>query len=136
MAEFTEAIRATFPNKEIVHNVLWRHGSPAENTAIASQVRAADFVALLRGFNDVGLRRDTMFVDFLRFSDAVHGQRRSVLFQVDPMDDSGKLLTGPGEREYDLACWLLISRGTDGYFGYLSSTPDDWWRGYQLDLGA
>ncbi len=136
MAEFTEAIRAAFPDKEIVHNVLWWYGSPADNPAVARQVRAADFVALQRGINDSGLRRGSMFGDFLRFSDAVHAQGRSVLFQVDPMDDSGKLVTGPNEREYDLAGWLLISNGQDGYFGYLSSTPDDWWRGYQLDLGA
>lgn len=136
MAEFTEAIHAAFPDKEIVHNVLWWYGSPASNTAISRQVRAADFVALQRGINDIGLRWGSVFGDFLRFSDAVHDQGRNILFQVDPMDDSSKLVTGPNEREYDLAGWLLISNGRDGYFGYLSSMPDDWWRGYQLDLGA
>lgn len=136
MAEFTEAIRIAFPETEIVHNALWWHGFPDENSLIARQVRAADFVALQRGVNDAGLQWGTMFTDFLRFSDTVHSQGRNILFQVDSMDDSGKLVVGPGEREYDLAGWLLVSGGSDGYFGYLSSTPDDWWQGYEANLGA
>jgi hypothetical protein len=38
-------------------------------------------------------------------------------------------------REYNLAGYLLVSSGRDGV-GEIHASPEDWWAGWDLDLGA
>ena len=39
------------------------------------------------------------------------------------------------ERVYGLAGYFLISDGRDAMGNYQAGTPDDWWAGYDTDLG-
>ena len=39
------------------------------------------------------------------------------------------------EREYNLACYYLITNGYDTHDNS-QATPDNWWSTYDLDLGA
>ena len=39
------------------------------------------------------------------------------------------------ERLYGLAGYFLISDGRDAMGNYQAGTPDDWWAGYDTDLG-
>jgi hypothetical protein len=38
------------------------------------------------------------------------------------------------ERQYALACYLLVSNGKDG-LGDASMAPSTWWKGYDVQLG-
>jgi hypothetical protein len=130
-AEFMEEIRKALPDAEIAHNSIWYAGPP-NDTFIQRQINAADYINLERGATDRGLRGgDGKFglETFFGFVDFVQSQGRSVI-----MMDYGK--TRP-ERVYGLAAWLLISGGRD----LMSSSrlqwtaPDNFWPGYQLNLG-
>jgi hypothetical protein len=135
-AEFAEEIRAAFPNKEIVHNIVWYAG-PTDNPFILREIQAADYICLERGVNDAGLvggNGDWGLETFLAYIDFIHSHGKGVLFWV-------HTAAGAAEREYGLAGWLLISDGNDGFSndGFSNeqgSTPDNWWSAYELDLGA
>ncbi len=131
-AEFTEEIRAAFPTKEIVHNVIWYADHEfTTNPFIIREIQVADYINLERGINDDGLvggDGDFGLETFFTYIDFVHAQNRRVLFLADRVS-----LT---EREYGLAGWLLISHGNDGFSNEQISNPDNWWNGYELDLGA
>jgi len=131
IAEFTEAIRSSFPNKEIVHNVIWFAGLPS-NPFVTRQIKASTYVYLERGINDTGLRGGTGqwgLETFLRFIDYVHSQGRGVIFDVIHAD-------ALKDVEYGLAGWLLISEGDDGFGNRQYSSPNNWWSGYELNLGT
>jgi hypothetical protein len=131
-AEFMEEIRAAFPDKEIAHNAIWYAGGRGD-PFIERQVRAADFVNLERGATDRGLTGGSgrfAFTTFLDYIDFVHQAGRAVILM-----DYGESLQ---EREFGLAAWFLISSARD----MMSSDQLEWtapgqfWRGYELRLGA
>lgn len=135
MAELTEEIRDAFPEMIISHNVIWYSDSPQlDDPMIDRQIRAADFVMLERGANDLGLGAGDEkfgFSTFLRFSDRVHELGGRVLFfdQRAETDD---------EQWYNLTSLLLVSNGRD-----MITTSDDsrldpstYWKGFDVDLGA
>src|SRR5207249_11009713 len=53
LAEFTEQIRSTFPQIELVHNVIW--WAPLTDPYVQRELRSANFISLERGVNDAGL---------------------------------------------------------------------------------
>jgi Hypothetical glycosyl hydrolase family 15 len=133
VAEFVEQIRAALPaSVEIVHNAIWYAARPArqDDPYVQREIRAADVVNLERGVNDDGLsggNGEWSLNAFLAYVDRVHALGRSVVF--DAYDGSA------AGREYSLANYFLISTGRDGV-GESHAAPGDWWRGWDVDLGA
>jgi hypothetical protein len=128
-AEFTEDIRAALPGTEIVHNALWfaGHGDyPARR-----QLDAATYVNVERGVSDPGLTG----------GDGQFGYER-LLSHVDWLHTHGKgvILDSYADTrtkaEYELASYFLVTNGRDALGSSWRSTPDDWWGGYDVRLGA
>ncbi|HJQ84997.1 MAG TPA: putative glycoside hydrolase [Candidatus Binatia bacterium] len=129
MAEFTEAIRARFPGKEIAHNALWFVGF--SDPSVQRQLLSADFLSLERGVNDSGIVRGTGpygFETLLALVEWMHQHGRAVFFQPSATTDQG--------REYGLAAYFLVNPSTDTIGNSAGGTPGDWWAGYDVSLGA
>jgi hypothetical protein len=129
MAEFTEEIRRAFPAHEIIHNALWFFGH--DDPFIQRQTRSADYINIERVVNDPALEG----------GDGEHGFDR-LLDHIDWLHDEGKGVvfdTGaetPKDREYGLAAYFLLDAGRDTLGNGPASSPDDWWCGYDMYLGA
>jgi hypothetical protein len=129
MARFMIQVRAALPGVEIVHNVLWPAGDGTPD--LRSQLAAADYVELERGFVDPGIVGGSGrfgFESLLRF--IAHRQS----------DGQGVILDGfattPQGRLYGLATYFLISSGRDALGNDAAGAPDGWWPGYDVSLGA
>jgi hypothetical protein len=128
VASFTQQFRSAFPDWEIVHNAIWYAGGTAgpNDPSVQSEISAADYVNLERGVVDPGLTGGTgqySFTAFLAFIDAVHQLGRGVV-----LDNS------PGQIDYALASYFLVSDGSDG-FGSQGLTPGTWPASFSIDLG-
>jgi hypothetical protein len=127
MADFMEQIRAAFPGKEIVHNAIWYAGDTAD---VRRELHAADVVGLERGFNDTGLTNGTgkwSWRTFVGLIDKVHADGHTVLLDANSNTAAGRL--------YGLAAYLLVSNGNDLMGNGQASRPDNWWKGYDVQLG-
>jgi hypothetical protein len=133
MAEFMEQVRAELPNITILHNSIWYAGPGGvrdQDQYIQRQIAAADLINCEHGVNDGGLTGGTgewSLQALLAFIDRLHAKGKGAI-----VDDFG---TTPTAMEYALANYLLISTGKDG-LGNQSMTQDNWWRGYDVNLGA
>jgi hypothetical protein len=128
MADFTVEIAAAFPDAEIVHNVLWFADAGVD---LERQLASADVVALERGVNDAGLRAGAGrwgIESFLAYVDRVHALGRPVLFDTNAATQAA--------REYGLAGYFLVQAPGDTLRCDQGGTPDDWWPGYDVALGA
>jgi hypothetical protein len=127
MADFMEQIRAAFPGKEIVHNAIWY----ADDTPdVRRELRAADVVGLERGFNDSGLTNGTgtwSWRTFAALIDRTHADGHAVLLDANADTHDGRL--------YGLAAYLLVTNGKDLLGNGQASRPDNWWTGYDVQLG-
>lgn len=129
MATFMEQIKAAFPDKEIVHNAIWFSGH--DDPAVARELRAADVVNLERGVVDGGLNRGGGQFGLETFLD-----------HVDWLHRNGKAVTydayagNRDEAEYNMAAYFLTNNDRDTYRSDFRSSPDDWWNGYDVKLGA
>jgi hypothetical protein len=127
MADFMEEVRRAIPDKEIVHNVIWYSRDSADTRR---QLRAADVIGLERGFNDDGLTNGDgtwawrTFVDLIQ---RVHADGGRVLLDTHA--------EGQADRLYGLAAYLLVNNGRDFLGNGASSDPDNWWKGYDVELG-
>lgn len=129
MATFMEEIRAAFPGKEIVHNALWFAGH--DDPAVARQLRAADVINLERGVVDGGLQRGRGqfgLETFLAHVDWLHRNGKAVTYDA--------YASNRDEAEYNMAAYFLTNNERDTYRSDWRSTPDDWWNGYDVNLGA
>ena len=129
MATFMEEIRAAFPGKEIVHNALWFAGH--NDPDVARQLRAADVVNLERGVVDSGLSRGTGTYGvetFLAHVEWLHRNGKAVLYDSRAADRA--------QAEYNMAAYFLTNNERDTYRSEFRSTPEDWWNGYDVKLGA
>jgi hypothetical protein len=133
MATFMEEVRAAVPaNKEILHNTLWYAGQGAggyNNPDVIREIKSADYINREGGVNDGGLTGGTgqwSLRNLQGFIDKVHSLGKGVI--LDGFDASA------AGREYSLANYELISNGNDGV-GEMSQTPDNWWKGWDTDLG-
>ncbi len=131
MAQFVEQIKSRFPNKEIVHNLIWYAGETSD-PYILRQIDAADFIHLERGFMDKGLRGQGKFSleNFHSFIDLVQNHDK-------PFLAFGKAETTK-DREYDLANYFLMNSGDDllGEQNLNWTKPTTWWSGFDTELGA
>lgn len=129
--EFTEQIYASFPDNEIAHNAIW-FADDVHNQYVQREIDSTDWINLERGINDDGLTGgggaygiDTLFA----YIDEVHAHNKSVIFEASANTKKG--------REFGLAGWLLINNGWDALANDPKwTTPSDWWKGYDLNLGA
>ena len=129
LSQFQEEIRAAFPTRELIQNQVFFF-APADDPAVVSSTRNANYVWIERGFNDTGIVGGTGqygFETLLGFIDAAHRDGAGVV--VEP----GSATWG---RDYALATYFLFSNGSDGFSGRNGGTPDDWWPGYEVDLGT
>ena len=129
MARFTDEIREAFPGREIVHNALWFFGH--DDPSIQRQLRSADYIELERGVNDPGLvggGGEFGFDTLLEHLDWLHAEGKGVIFDANAQTVEG--------REYGLAAYFLLDEGRDGLGNDPGGTPDDWWCGYDVSLGA
>lgn len=128
IAEFTEQIRSALPTAEIVHNAIW-FASPTRysDQYVIREIKAADYINCERGVSDSGLVGGSgswSVRAFLAYVDAVHSYGKNVL--MDEYAFNG---------DYGLAGYYLISNGDDA-LGNQQITPDNWWAGYDVNLGA
>lgn len=127
-ATFMEEVRARFPGVEIVHNSVWFAPPGPE---VDRQVRAADLIEVERGINDSGLTSGTgrwSLRNLFSYVDRMHQLGAGVILDSDA--------STVADREYGLAGYFLVSTGQDGLGNDIGGRPDDWWAGYDADLGA
>jgi hypothetical protein len=132
VAEFVEEIRAALPDAEILHNSIWFAGAGQRDRDpyVKRQIAAADYINVERGVNDDGLTGGSgewSLNALLGYIDRVHAAGKGVI--LDGFDDSTQ------GRAYSLASYFMISTGNDGV-GLTAMTPENWWGGYDVDLGA
>lgn len=135
MAAFLKQIRRALPGAEIHHNTVWFAGrengaAAGQDTYVRAQIRAADNVYLERGIVDAGLTGGTgrwSLAALLDYVDVVHRLHRSVTMASDAGSRAKQI--------YQLAGSLLVSNGADALSDAVSS-PQRWWAGYQVRLGA
>lgn len=128
MAEFMEQIRRELPGAEIVHNSLWFNGD--SDDLIQRQHDAADLIEIERGVNDSGVRGGEGVVSLrtmFKLIDRLHAKGKGVILDASAPTHA--------ERVYGLAGYFLISDGRDAMGNYQAGTPEDWWAGYDTDLG-
>ena len=128
LAEFMEQIRREIPGAEIVHNSLWFDGD--SDPYVRRQHDAADLIEIERGINDSGLRGGEGFWSvktLFKFIDRLHARGKGVVLDASAPTHA--------ERLYGLAGYFLVSDGRDAMGNYQAGTPEDWWAGYDTDLG-
>src|SRR2546426_1499697 len=124
VAEFVEAIRAAFPDVEVVHNAVWWF-APQTDPYVQRQIAACDVFWIERGVAD-GVT-SAAFRAMLDFVDFLHDHQHGVVWH--------NLSTSGSDREYAMAAYLLTSQGYDGFRHGATSSPSDWWCGWDVDLG-
>ena len=128
IAEFTEQIRSTFRDMEILHNAIWFAGGAKRDADpfIKRELASADYINLERGVTDSGLRGgdgEWSLRAFFSYIDRLHKLGKGVV-----LDNMG------GKIEYSTASYFLISSGVDA-MGDQGLRPDHWWPGLAVDLG-
>jgi hypothetical protein len=131
IAEYVEMIQSQLGQYEIVHNAIW-FGGPAgvrdRDQYVLRQINAADYINCERGVSDGGLTGGTgiwSLRELFAYIDRVHARGKAVI-----MDEYY-----PPNLEYSLGSYFLISRDRD-MIGDLATTPDNWWPGYDVELGT
>jgi hypothetical protein len=135
VAQFLQQVRQAFPNREILHNSVWYAGPNGVRDAdpgIQGQLAAANIFNIERGLgSDAGLTGGTgQWSVYALFSyiDRVHQAGHAVVLENYDVTDV------PTEL-YSLAGYYMISNGYD-YYGDTSTTPANWWHGFNVNLGA
>jgi len=129
VSSFATAIRLAFPSTQITHNSIWYAGTrPAgSDPYVQQEILAADYINLERGVGDTNLVAGSSewgLNAMLSFVDIVHSLGRKVVVQEYDFD-----------ADYGLAGYYLISTGLDA-LGDDAETPDNWWSGYDTNLGT
>lgn len=129
-AAFLQQIRTALPNTELLHNSIWYAANSLTDPYIKQEIQSANFINREGGFTDPGLTGGTgtySVFALMNFIDYVHSLGSNIV-----IDDFGDT---PVAEQYALAGYFLITNGVDR-IGNQSMTPDNWWSGYQTDLGA
>ncbi len=128
MADFMVQVRNELPGIEIVHNALWP--VPDTSADVQRELNAADYIELERGFNDAGITGGTGYWSFGKmaaFIDHRHAAGKGVI--LDGYADT------PAGRMYGLATYFLVNNGRDALANDAYGTPDNWWKGFETELG-
>jgi hypothetical protein len=129
MADFMVEVRAALPGVEIVHNAIWTVGDATND--LRRQLGAADLIELERGFNDAGIVGGASkfgWQTLASFIDRRHAAGRRVILDGYASTPAGRL--------YGLATYLLMNAGGDAIANDAASRPDDFWKGFDVNLGA
>ena len=129
IAEFTEAIRAGLPNAQITHNAQW--WVDQSDPYVQREIDSANVIELERGFNDGGLTQGGgMFgyQTFMNHIEWIHSRGKSVVSEPYNLDSA--------KREYEMASLYLVKAANDGISSDYQADPQNWWSGWQTDLGA
>lgn len=131
-ADFLEQLKASLPpGTEICHNSAWFAGTQGNYTFINRQISAANYLDLERGANDAGYTGGTgtySFYKLFQFVDHAHSLGTHVVW--------GAYDGTPLGRELNLAAYLMVTDTGDGVGSAEEFTPDNWWAGFDLDLGV
>jgi hypothetical protein len=134
IAQFTTQIRQSLPNTELVENTIWFAGPQGVRDAdpsIQQQIKTATNLNLERGIaSDSGLTGGTgvwSVYEFFNYIDRVHAAGPGVTLEEYNVD--------PVAQQYGLASYFMVSNGNDR-IGDMTITPDKWWAGYSVELGA
>jgi Hypothetical glycosyl hydrolase family 15 len=132
VAEFTEEIRAAFPDATLSHNTYWRdHASWRADSFTLRELAAADVIEIERGFNDggiVGGEGTYGFETYLSHMDWLHSRGLSIMYQPYGLDWAS--------REFEVASYYLVNDGGDSIVSDFQADPTNWWPGWDMDLGA
>lgn len=132
IAEFTEEIRAAFPDAEIVHNTYWRNHSTAKTDPyVLRQLAAADTIELERGFNDAGIVGGTGlygYETYLAHIDWLHSRGLSVHYEPYGLDVAS--------REFEIASYFLVKDLDDSITSSFQADPSNWSPAWDTNLGA
>ena len=127
-AEFMEQLRAELPSHvEIVHNQVYFHAGLA-NTYVRRAIEAASHIEIERGVIDTGIVGGTGTYGYetvLKWAEYIHSRGKGVIW--DAQSSWG--------REYQIATHFLVSNGLDGLAHPDGANPDNWWSGYDTELG-
>ena len=128
-AEFMEQLRDELPaSAEIVHNQVY-FDVGLSSPYVRRAIDAATHIEVERGVNDTGITSGTGTFGFetvMAWVDYIHSRGKNVVYDVQ----------ASWGREYALATYFLTSNGKDGLGMDLGGLPDNWWSGYDSDLGA
>ena len=133
VATFLEEIHTAFPNTALIENSIWYAGPPGVRDSdpyIQRQIATATALNVERGINDGGLTGGTgpwSLNAVFSYIDRVHEAGKSVNYQ--------QYWLNTGGMQYGLAGYFLVSNGYDT-IGDSTTTPDNWWTGYDASLGA
>jgi hypothetical protein len=135
-AEFLEKIRRDLPGIEIATNSIWYAGGGVRDRDqyIQRQIMASDIITIEHGVNDRGLTGGNgswSLNALLAYIDRVNAAGKSII-----LGGIGKDASGLGSPEYTIACYFLISNGSNtlGDFGS-AITPDKWPPLLDVNLG-
>lgn len=129
VAEFTEQIRGAMPDAEIVHNSLW--WMDRDDPYVQRQVAAADYVELERGFSDTGIvggGGQWGYETYLSYVEWLHSQGAGAVYEPQDLDDHSRM--------FELGSYFMVSNGNDSITTDYETNPDEWWTGWETDLGA
>ena len=129
MAEFMEQIRREIPGAEIVHNSLWFNGDERPVHPPRPGRRRPDRDRARHQRRRPARRRGRRVP-----AHAVQA-RSTACRRAARASSSTRARRPPPSRMYGLAGYFLISNGRDALGNNPAGTPEDWWAGYDTDLG-
>ncbi len=128
-AEFMEQLRAALPAEvEIVQNQVWWQAGGLSNAYVKRGIEAATHIEIERGVIDTGIVAGSGQYGYetaLAWAEYAHSRGKGVVW--DAQSTWG--------REYQVATYFLVSNGNDGMNHPDGNRPDNWWSGYDTDLG-
>jgi Hypothetical glycosyl hydrolase family 15 len=131
VAEFTEEVRAAFPDAEIVHNTYWRsHSTSKTDPYTLRELAAADTIEVERGFNDAGIVGGTGpygYETYLAHMDWLHSRGLSIHYEPYGLDATS--------REFEVASYYLVKDLDDSITSHFQADPSNWSTVWDTDLG-
>lgn len=128
-AEFMEQVRAELPaGAEIVQNQVFFHVG-LTSPYVRRAIEASTHIEFERGFNDLGFRGGSGTWGYdtgAAWVDYAHSRGKGVIYDIQ----------ASWGREYALANYFLLGDGTDSIGMEQGGLPDNWWSGWDTDLGA
>ncbi len=127
-AGFITDLKAALGAHELVCNIVYFRDGGLSNQYVRQVLETCDITEVERGFNDGGIVAGSGTFGFdtlVKWIDYAHQQGNGVVLDVQ---------TSTGEQ-YALGTYLLISTGRD-YVGGPRMRPDNWWTGWDTNLGA